>query len=183
MEILAKSKLPRFSYNQVGEPTLLGWEENSIAAALLKVIVADVPVYCYRVVSIVEARDFVAVSKAMAKKQLHESTDVEMADATRPSPSIQSMIDKAVSASLKKIAPSKGGTKKVSRTPRHNDYPSNESLEKFGWQEGEEEHDAFSQGFSYSTEAISAEAGTSSPHASRSGPKPNKGKGKGKGKK
>src|ERR1700676_4506296 len=86
-----------------------------------------------------------------------------MADATKPGPSIQSMIDKAVSARLKKIAPSnKGGAKKVSRTPRHNDYPPNEFVEKFGQQEGEEERDAFSQNFGYTTEAIFAEGRTSS---------------------
>jgi len=60
----------------------------------------------------VEAQDFVTASKAMAKKQLHESADVEMADATRPGPSIQSMIDKAVSARLKKIAPLTKGARK-----------------------------------------------------------------------
>jgi hypothetical protein len=77
----------------------------------------------------------------------------------------------------------KGGVKKVSRTPRLNDYPSNELLEKFGWQEGEEERNAFSQDFGYATEAISAETGTSSPSCNKKQPKPNKGKGKGKGKK
>jgi hypothetical protein len=107
-----------------------------------------------------------------------------MADATRPGPLIQSMINKAVSTRLKKVAPSnKGGAKKVSHTPCLPDYPSNELLEKFRWQEGEEERDAFSQDFGYATEAIPAETGTSSPRAMRSGPKPNKGKGKGKGKK
>ena len=57
-EILAKSKLPTFSYNQAGEPTLYGWEENSVAAALLKVIISDIPVYCNRVISLMEAQDF-----------------------------------------------------------------------------------------------------------------------------
>ena len=47
-----------------------------------------------------------------AKKQLHTSADIEMANASKPGLSIQSMINKAISAHLKK-APFKGGTKKV----------------------------------------------------------------------
>jgi hypothetical protein len=53
------------------------------------------------VISIAGARDAVMATKISKKKDLAKSADVEMADATKPGPSIQSMIDKAVSARLK----------------------------------------------------------------------------------
>jgi hypothetical protein len=137
-EILVKSKLPIFSQTEKDGIVLSGWKENTVASALYATILADVPVYCFRVVSLVEARDFATAAKAKAKKQLHEQADVEMADATKPGPSIQSMIDKAISARFKK-APSKGGAKKVSRHLRPSDYPSNSFTEYTQWQEGEED--------------------------------------------
>ncbi|KIM76751.1 hypothetical protein PILCRDRAFT_91510 [Piloderma croceum F 1598] len=95
LDILVKSKLPVFTQSETGELSLSGWKENSIAADLGQTILSDIPVYCFRVVSIVEARDHAATTKVKAKKQLHQAADAEMADATKPGPSIQSMIDKA----------------------------------------------------------------------------------------
>lgn len=51
------------------------------------------------------------MQKDEKKKQLARNADVEMADATKPGPSIQSMIDKAVNARVKQMA---GSSKKVS---------------------------------------------------------------------
>ena len=73
------------------------------------------------------------------KKTLKEQADMEMADATKPSLSIQALIDKAVSARLKNAPKShkgKGGTKKVSLELSSHDYLSNISSDE--WQEGEE---------------------------------------------
>ncbi|KAF7975506.1 hypothetical protein HWV62_9439 [Athelia sp. TMB] len=67
---------------------------------------ADSVVYAYRCISIVEAREFAVKSKLAAKKDLAASADVEMADGSKPGPSIQSLVDKAVSAQLKKMQPS-----------------------------------------------------------------------------
>ena len=84
-----------------GELILNGWEENHSGIWLAQQVLEDVMVYAYRVISITEVRDAVMATKITKKKDLTHAADVEMADATKPSPSIQSMIDKAVSARLK----------------------------------------------------------------------------------
>jgi hypothetical protein len=129
------------------------------------------------VLSIVEAHNYAATAKVKAKKQLHETADVEMANATKPGPLIQSMINKAVAARIKKPAPKKA-VKKV----RHNTsfYTSLSDLKiEFEGQQEREEEDDFS-----SSEKGAGGTSTLSPQgrATKMGPKPNKGKGKGKGK-
>src|ERR1700733_10295413 len=83
-DILAKSKLPLFTTSETGELSLSGWEDNSIASDLGHTILADIPVYCFRVLSIVEARDHARTAKVKAKNQLHTAADAEMADASKP---------------------------------------------------------------------------------------------------
>ena len=96
-----------------------------------------------------------------------------MADATKPSPLIQSMIDKAVAARIKKPAP-----KKAAKKVRHNSsfYTSlsDSKIEFEGWQEREEEDDfSFSEKGAGSSSALSPQG-----RVTKMGPKPNKGKGK-----
>ena len=100
-EILVATKLPILSKNVQGELVLDGWEENHSGIRLAQEVLEDVMVYAYRVISIAEARDAVMATKITKKKDLTHAADVEMANATKPGPSIQSMIDKAVSARLK----------------------------------------------------------------------------------
>lgn len=100
-EILAATKLPILTKNAQGEVVLDGWEENHSGIRLAQQVLEDVVVYAYRIISISEARDAVMATKITKKKDLAHAADVEMADATKPGPSIQSMIDKAISARLK----------------------------------------------------------------------------------
>jgi hypothetical protein len=100
-EILAVTKLPVLEKNDAGELVLTGWSENQSGERLAQQVAEDCVVYAFRVISIAEARDSVMATKISKKKDLAKSADVEMADATKPGPSIQSMIDKAVSARLK----------------------------------------------------------------------------------
>jgi hypothetical protein len=100
-EILAVTKLPVLEKNEHGELVLTGWSENQSGERLAQQVAEDCVVYAFRVISIAGARDAVMATKISKKKDLAKSADVEMADATKPGPSIQSMIDKAVSARLK----------------------------------------------------------------------------------
>jgi hypothetical protein len=100
-EILAVTKLPILEKNEHGELVLTGWIENQSGERLAQQVAEDCVVYAFRVISIAGARDAVMATKISKKKDLAKSADVEMADATKPGPSIQSMIDKAVSARLK----------------------------------------------------------------------------------
>ncbi|KIM72424.1 hypothetical protein PILCRDRAFT_16150 [Piloderma croceum F 1598] len=167
LDILAKSKLPVFTQSETGELSLSGWKENSITADLGQTILSDIPVYCFRVVSIVEARDHAATAKVKAKKQLHQAADAEMADATKPGPSIQSMIDKAVSARLKKSAP-KGAAKKNSKDGKKGKNKKTTSTPS-------------SKKVLVPPAPYLPKAGQKPPQATKMNPK-SKGKGKGKGK-
>lgn len=102
-EIMAKSKLPVFETDEHGVLSLSGWKDNDIAKSLVKDVLSDVVVYAFRVISIVEACELTADVKIKRKKEIAKQADEEMADGTKPGPSIQSMIDKAVSARLKKV--------------------------------------------------------------------------------
>ena len=122
-KLMASSQLPTFEKSILGELVLTGWQDNVSGANLAAQVLEDCVVYAYRVISIVGARDTVMATKIAKKKDLAKSADVEMADATKPGPSIQSMIDKAVSSRLKAVKPS--SSSKVSNrfvpysTPTH----------------------------------------------------------------
>ncbi|KIJ60885.1 hypothetical protein HYDPIDRAFT_170027 [Hydnomerulius pinastri MD-312] len=111
-DIMEKTKLPVLEHNdETGELVLVRWQDNDGAQRLGKEMLEDCTIFALRIRSIVDARDFTARSKRDGKKAVKEAADVEMADAARPGPSMQSLIDKAVSAAVKKLAkPSKGKT-------------------------------------------------------------------------
>ncbi|KAF8891443.1 hypothetical protein CPB85DRAFT_1441042 [Mucidula mucida] len=103
--IMARTKVPIFGPEQEGGPPVLkSWADNVSAQILGTQVLNDCVHYSFRVQSIVEAREFSRESKVTAKKEIAKQADVEMADGTRPGPSIQSLIDKAVSARLKDLA-------------------------------------------------------------------------------
>ena len=169
-DILAKSKLPVFTTNHEGALVLSAWEENSVTLDLGKVFLADIPVYCFHMVSIVEARDYAVTAKVKAKKQLHETVDAEMADATKPSPSIQSMIDKAVTGRMKKLAPKKA-TKKVRHNTSFYISHSDSKIEFEGRQEWEEEDDfSFSKKGAGSASTLSPQGQAQAPSGNEDGP-------------
>ncbi|KAH7884214.1 hypothetical protein F5I97DRAFT_1831710 [Phlebopus sp. FC_14] len=102
-EVKAVSKIPVFSMDG-GEVMLTGWEENQAANKLGTEVLTDLVVYCHRIISIVEARDQIEASKKAKKVAVAKAADTEMADLTKPGPSIQSLVDKAVSAAIKRSA-------------------------------------------------------------------------------
>ncbi|KAJ6596580.1 hypothetical protein B0H10DRAFT_2441864 [Mycena sp. CBHHK59/15] len=102
-EILARSQLPVFETDLVtGELALTGWRPNESAQALARDVRSDCVVYAFRVISMTESHEMMAEAKINKKKAIAAHADIEMADATRAGPSLQSMIDKAVSAAFKK---------------------------------------------------------------------------------
>jgi hypothetical protein len=151
--IFAKSKLPKFMTTAGGELQLSGWEENSVAKEIATNVLADIPVLCFRVISLVEARDYTAVAKTAAKKQLHQQADAEMADATKPGPLIQALINKAVAAWLKLP---KGGPK-VSHPPLSMDYLSHGYRLETYRQEREENGNTYPQEGLGRSQALSAQ--------------------------
>ncbi|KAH7916879.1 hypothetical protein BV22DRAFT_1027295, partial [Leucogyrophana mollusca] len=86
-----------------GELRHAGYKNNESVAALGHEVQIDCLVYAFRIISIIDARDFSVQAKEKQKKELHAAADVEMADASKAGPSIQSMIDSAISARLKKL--------------------------------------------------------------------------------
>ncbi|KAG7441771.1 uncharacterized protein BT62DRAFT_867876, partial [Guyanagaster necrorhizus] len=81
----------------------LTWVQDTQKVQECKNLLADVVVYAFRVISIVEMTSYTASAKEDRKKALKKAADVEMADATRAGPSIQSMVDRAVAARLKQV--------------------------------------------------------------------------------
>ncbi|SJL17881.1 uncharacterized protein ARMOST_21448 [Armillaria ostoyae] len=72
---------------------------------------ADSIAYAFRIISIVESHAAVESVKQERKRDLKKAADVEMADSSRPGPSIQSMVDRAVAAKLKTVEAKKGKKK------------------------------------------------------------------------
>jgi hypothetical protein len=99
------SKIPTFKPvmgGEEGQEEISGWVLSPAVVATYQQVSTDCVAYALRAISLVEARDIAVRAKTERKKEIKAAADVEMADATKPGPSIQSMIDKAVSAALKK---------------------------------------------------------------------------------
>jgi hypothetical protein len=92
---------------EMGELKLVGWEDSPTQAELARSVRNDAVVYAFRAISIVEVHDLSLQHKLERKKAISKSADVEMADATKAGPSIQSLVDRAVNARLKQSGPSK----------------------------------------------------------------------------
>ncbi|KAJ7802013.1 hypothetical protein B0H14DRAFT_2385904 [Mycena olivaceomarginata] len=82
----------------VANISVTAWHDNPAATVLGLQVLEDCVVDAFHVILIAESLTLCAELKFQKKKVLAEQADVEMADATRPGPSIQSLIDKSVSA-------------------------------------------------------------------------------------
>ncbi|KAJ7712081.1 hypothetical protein DFH07DRAFT_940383 [Mycena maculata] len=112
--VLALSKLPNVVRDPAsGELRVNGWIDNHVLRTIAMHVLEDCVVYAFRVISITEASALRTELKFHKKKALHQQADVEMADATKPGPSIQSLVDKAVSTQLKKLKSSGKGKGKT----------------------------------------------------------------------
>ncbi|KAL0960376.1 hypothetical protein HGRIS_012000 [Hohenbuehelia grisea] len=90
-------------------------------------LVRAIPTCLHAIERIVSMRHRAANLKFEKKRKVAEKADAEMADVSRPGPSVQSMVDKAITAHLKKLnlskaktkaTPSTQGSSKTSQTPR-----------------------------------------------------------------
>lgn len=117
-ELQARGQVPDIRQDSQGNLTLKGWEDSPAIDAHGKAMRDDVVPFAKRIMALIDDKNQEAQRKAAKKKAVHQAADVEMADATA-GPSIQSQIDKAVSAAVKKLAgPSqKGKSLSVSVSP------------------------------------------------------------------
>jgi hypothetical protein len=130
-------KIPTIEYDASGTHSRLGpMVTSSQRIAERDVLIRASTLLMAQIVLIVQARHR-ALSKVIEKKkEVSAQADIEMADATKPGPSLQSLIQKTVNASMKKLElPTVA--KKVSRSPlsrptRANDY---RNYTEFVWPE------------------------------------------------
>lgn len=105
-DLLKRMHLPVWTQDaNSGELRITGWKPSTAAAFVRDTLLNDILLYAYRLIHLADGKAAKAESKIKAKVELHKDVDIEMADATKPGPSIQSMIDKAVSARLKSAKP------------------------------------------------------------------------------
>ncbi|KJA12755.1 hypothetical protein HYPSUDRAFT_210156 [Hypholoma sublateritium FD-334 SS-4] len=115
-------KIPTFLSNEDGHPTLGAFVYSPQKEMEAKVLSTCGPIFASQILDIVAARHRVLNKKVEKKREVAEKADVEMADATKPGPSIQSLVDRAINARLKNLSVSSGGKKTSSgpSTPKTN---------------------------------------------------------------
>ena len=110
--------IPTISYDAQGKASLGEWVMSSQKLMERDTLIRAAPILGAQVSHIVALRHRALAMKINKKKEVAAEADVEMAEASKPGPSIQSLIDKGLNARLKKLnlVP---GKSKVSRS-----YPS-----------------------------------------------------------
>ena len=124
-----------------GQPTgdihVTQWVEDPVVTKVQAQVLTEVPLYAAQIRAIIEARQRAMQKKISKKKELQEDADVEMGDASKPGPSIQSLVDKAVAPLRKELA----ALKKVSNSSSSHSSSYSPCLTEKGceahWQEGE----------------------------------------------
>ncbi|CDO77822.1 hypothetical protein BN946_scf184502.g1, partial [Trametes cinnabarina] len=96
-------------------------------------LIVDLTSIAARAIAIINQRESAMQIKIEKKKQVEKSADVEMADATQPGPSLQSLLDRTVKGQLKPLAAKleklslkgekKGGKKKTKVTAKKSSKP------------------------------------------------------------
>src|SRR5258708_3202097 len=107
--------------SEEGEIVVKSWIVSPALETEYADLLQDASSFALRASGLVDTKHDAAHQKAAAKKALKESADVEMADATKPGPSIQSLVDKAVSAAVKKAT---SGSSKAKVSPLTLNYGS-----------------------------------------------------------
>ena len=101
-------RIPRLEQTATGDVNVLGWVENPMTDALAQQVLEDCIVYADRVKAIVSSSALASHQKKEAKKAVQASADVEMQDqAAASGPSIQSLVDRAVNAAVRRLGSSK----------------------------------------------------------------------------
>ncbi len=101
-------KIPTITYGASGDPELGSWVDSPQKTAERDVVTRCGHLLSIQICLLVELRHRALNTKIEKKKALSKPVpklgqDIEMADATKPGPSIQSVIDKAVNARFKKL--------------------------------------------------------------------------------
>ena len=115
---------PSIEYDDEGKAQIGEWNIPASKIIERDTLIRAAPLLGRQINSIVEIRHRVLSTKIEKKKEVAAKADIEMADATKPGPSIQSLIDKGLNARLKKLNLVPGKTS-VSRS-----YPSYSTLAK-----------------------------------------------------
>ena len=108
--ILKRHQLPIYKHDAATNTTVIDrWEATAAVVAIRDQVLADCPTYAARVISLTESSVAHKALKIKKKQDLAAAArtaagDVDV-DMTPAAPSIQSMVDKAVAAALKKHAP------------------------------------------------------------------------------
>ncbi|OJT15927.1 hypothetical protein TRAPUB_13479, partial [Trametes pubescens] len=79
------------------------WIMNPAVVVEYHHLLEDIWPIALRCISIVELRDYAMQAKFEKKQKSEKSADIEMADATKAGPSIQSLVDKAVAGRVKPL--------------------------------------------------------------------------------
>ena len=97
-------KIPTLSYDKdTGVAKLGDWIRSPVKEAERDTLCRAIPLLAVQISKIVEARHRALSTKIEKKKEVAAKADIEMADATKAGPSIQSLIDKGLNARLKKL--------------------------------------------------------------------------------
>ena len=134
-QILVRTKLPDLVKNAEGILVLNGWLDNSAAKSLAFMVIEDCVVYAFRVISITEALLLRNELKFTKKKALQHDADVAMADATKPGPSINALIEKAVAKRLLQQPKGKGKVSNLTLSLTPTDPVFSLAPGQEGWQE------------------------------------------------
>lgn len=81
----------------------LTWHESEALRMEHNALLSSGVVFLARAIEIIEKREELAARKVEKKKTIQRAADVEMADASKPGPSTQSLIDKAINQRLKAL--------------------------------------------------------------------------------
>ncbi|KAH9478999.1 hypothetical protein JR316_0009463 [Psilocybe cubensis] len=96
-------KLPVFSTDNKGVRRIAEWVTSPQKKAECSALQTILPAIFSHIKQIVKLRHRALAIKIEKKRSTAATADVEMADATKPGPSIQSLIDKGLNARLKKL--------------------------------------------------------------------------------
>ncbi|PIL34732.1 hypothetical protein GSI_03513 [Ganoderma sinense ZZ0214-1] len=83
---------------------IVDWETSRAVVYEGDNLISDLFFIAARAIAIVEQKDLVLRTKIEKKKEIEKKADTQMEDATRPGPSIQSTIDKAVDGKLRALS-------------------------------------------------------------------------------
>ncbi|OSD02522.1 hypothetical protein PYCCODRAFT_1367182, partial [Trametes coccinea BRFM310] len=143
VQVREQNKVPTLKYvdnNGIGvdaalstDVTVEGWLTNPAIVAEFNDLALDLVSIAARAIAIINQRESAMQLKIEKKKQVEKSADVEMADATQPGPSLQSLLDRTVKGQLKPLAAKleklslkgekKSGNKKAKVTTKSSSKP------------------------------------------------------------